>query len=132
MTTLAQSFVAAIVEDPVALAELRVHLDADGPALPSDAPLAYTVATLADSLGVSAKVVRGAIRRRELDAVKSGRRWLISTEAARAWTAGEHQPTTRPRRMENVKRARAGGPSLRAVLCDSPANHSPHNGKSGG
>lgn len=53
-------------------------------------------------------------------------------ESVRTWTAGKHQPTARPRRAESVKHSRVGGPSLRAVLCDPPANHHPHNGKNGG
>ena len=45
----------------------------------------YTVASLAEALGVSAKVVRGAIARGELDAVKRGGRWIIPAEAVDAW-----------------------------------------------
>jgi excisionase family DNA binding protein len=130
--TLAQSLVAAIAEDPAALGELRAILGDAVPAIPAHAPAAYTVATLAHDLGVSTKTVRGAIHRGELDAVKSGSRWLISAEAVRAWTDGERKPKARLRRTENVKRSRVEGPSLRAVLCDLPANDHPHNGKNGG
>lgn len=132
MTTVAQSIVAAIADDPVALVELRKAIGVAAPTALDTAPLAYTVATLADDLGVSTKVVRGAIQRGELKAVKRASRWLISAEAVHAWTDGKHQPTYRPRRTESVKRSRVGGPSLRAVLCDPPANHHPHNGKNGG
>ena len=45
----------------------------------------YTVASLAEALDVSAKVVRGAITRGELDAVKRGGRWIIPAEAVDAW-----------------------------------------------
>jgi excisionase family DNA binding protein len=131
MTTVAQSIVAAIADDPIALAELRTAIGVASPTTLDAAPLAYTVATLADDLGVSTKVVRGAIGRGELEAVKRGSRWLISVEAVRAWTAGERQPTVRPRRTEGMKRSRVGGPSLRAVLCDLPVNDHLHNSKRG-
>jgi excisionase family DNA binding protein len=130
--TLAQSLVVAIAEDPAALGELRAILGDIGPAIPAQAPAAYTVATLADDLGVSPKTVHGAIHRGELEAVKCGSRWLISAEAVRAWTDGERKPMARPRRTEGVKRSRVGGPSLRAVLCDLPATDHPHNGKNSG
>jgi excisionase family DNA binding protein len=124
--TLAQSIVAAIAEDPAALSELRAIVDTVRPPTRDAAPVAYTVATLADELGVSKKTVRGAIDRGELEAVKRGGRWLISAETVRAWVDGERLPTARPRRTESVKRSRASGPSLRAVLCDPPANRRPH------
>jgi excisionase family DNA binding protein len=47
---------------------------------------AYTVATLAASLGVTERVVRNAIARGELRAVKRGARWYIATDAVEAWT----------------------------------------------
>ena len=128
----AQSIVAAIAEDPVALAELRAVIDTASSIVSGDTPLAYTVSTLAADLGVSTKTVRGAISRGELKAVKRGSRWFISAEAVRAWTNGEWGPTARPQRTGASKRPRCDGPSLRAVLCDPPDNRHPHNGKDGG
>jgi excisionase family DNA binding protein len=46
---------------------------------------AYTVSSLAAELGVSAKAVRCAIARRELEAVKRGSRWIISADAVSEW-----------------------------------------------
>lgn len=78
---------------------------------------AYTVATLAAELGVSQKAIRCAIGRGELQGVKRGSRWIISSDAVTAWA------TALPRRR-SVSRRRAAsapktaGPSLRSVLCD--------------
>jgi excisionase family DNA binding protein len=130
--TLARSILSAIAEDPTALAELRAMVGTASPTVADAAPLAYTVATLADDLGVSPKTVRGAIHRGELGAVKRGSRWFISAEAVRAWTDRECKPTARLRRAEGVKRSRVGGPSLRTVLCDLPSNDHPHTSKKGG
>jgi len=47
---------------------------------------AYTVATLATALDVSERVVRNAIARGELRAVKRGSRWYIAPDAVEAWT----------------------------------------------
>ena len=84
---------------------------------------AYTVASLAAELGVSAKAVRCAIARHELQAVKRGSRWIISADAGSDWaTAAEahHATGRRPARLPAAPRA--AGPSLRSVLCeDSPA-----------
>jgi excisionase family DNA binding protein len=49
---------------------------------------AYTVATLAAALAVSQRVVRNAIARGELAAVKRGARWYIAADAVDAWTHG--------------------------------------------
>lgn len=46
---------------------------------------AYTVASLAAELGVSAKAIRCAIARHELQAVKRGARWIISADAVGEW-----------------------------------------------
>ena len=62
----------------------------------------YTVASLAEALGVSAKAVRGAIARGELDAVKRGGRWIIPAEAVDAWA---HPPAVAA--VTHVRRSRA-------------------------
>jgi excisionase family DNA binding protein len=75
-------------------------------------PIAYTIATLATSVGVSEKVVRGAIHRGELTATRRGSRYLISPAAARQW-AGPADPATRTSRG---LRKPAGGRPLREAL----------------
>jgi excisionase family DNA binding protein len=85
---------------------------------------AYTVASLAAELGVSAKAVRCAIARHELQAVNRGSRWMISADAVSEWaTASEAHYATGRRRPSPLRAApRPAGPSLRSVLCgESPA-----------
>jgi excisionase family DNA binding protein len=85
---LAVAVVEALAADPVASARLRALLGtAQTDPSPADAPV-YTVDSLAATLKVTAKVIRNAIARGELPAVKRGRRWIISGDAVRAWTAG--------------------------------------------
>jgi hypothetical protein len=52
---------------------------------PVPEPIAYTVDGLAHALGVSAKVVRGAIHRGDLQPARRAGRYLITADAARAW-----------------------------------------------
>lgn len=80
---------------------------------------AYTVSSLAAELGVSAKAVRCAIARHELQAVKRGSRWIISADAVSEWaTAPEAHPATARRRPAPLPPApKAAGPSLRFILC---------------
>jgi excisionase family DNA binding protein len=85
---LAVAVVEALAADPVASARLRALLATEqADPSPADEP-AYTVATLAATLDVTAKVIRKAIARGELPAVKRGRRWIISGDAVRTWAAG--------------------------------------------
>jgi excisionase family DNA binding protein len=85
----------------------------------ADDPIAYTIASLAESLGVSEKVVRGAIRRGELPAVRRGRRYIIALDDARAWA----QPDNSPHRAIRAQCARRGGRPLRDAFdqLDRPA-----------
>ena len=80
---------------------------------------AYTVASLAAELGVSAKAVRCAIARQELRAVKRGSRWIISADAVSEWASGPqaHYSTARRRPAPPPQAPKAAGPSLRSVLC---------------
>lgn len=80
---------------------------------------AYTVASLASELGVSAKAVRCAIARHELQAVKRGSRWIISADAVREWASAPeaHHATARRRPASLPSTPKAAGPSLRSVLC---------------
>jgi hypothetical protein len=79
---------------------------------------AYTVASLAAEIGVSAKAIRCAIMRRELQAVKRGSRWIISADAVAEWASAPetHQATARRRPTPLPPAPKAAGPSLRSVL----------------
>lgn len=80
---------------------------------PEPQPVAFTIATLAAELGVSPKTIRGAIHRGELAATRRGSRYLIATDAARAWaTPSPARPTRRGARAP----ARAGQGPLAAAL----------------
>ncbi|QEC46174.1 helix-turn-helix domain-containing protein [Baekduia soli] len=80
---------------------------------------AYTVAALAESLGLSPKAVRNAIGRGELRARKRGARWLITTDAVAKWL--EVSPAPAPPRgtsdgpRPHRRRSRAIGPMTRAL-----------------
>ena len=78
--------VAAMIEalrlDREAIEVLRDVLEIPEPAA---AAQWRTVATLAAELQVSEKVIRNAIARGELEAVKRGNRWFISDEARERW-----------------------------------------------
>lgn len=80
---------------------------------------AYTVASLAAELGVSAKAVRCAITRRELHAVKRGSRWIISADAVSQWASAPeaHRANARRRPAPRFPAPKAAGPSLRSILC---------------
>jgi excisionase family DNA binding protein len=78
----AAKLLSQIASDPDALAALRRLV---GAGTDRAAP-AYTVATLAAALEVTERVVRNAIARGKLRAVKRGARWYIATDAVEAWT----------------------------------------------
>lgn len=84
-----------IASDPSVLDELRaLLLDAAPEGVP-----AYTVATLASAFGVTERVVRNAIGRGELAAVKRGARWLIPSDAVDAWAHGDGDVSRKTRRF---------------------------------
>jgi excisionase family DNA binding protein len=85
---LAVAVVEALAADPAASARLHALLATQPTDPPPADPPAYTVDSLAAALNVTARVIRNAIARGELAAVKRGRRWIISGGAVRAWTAG--------------------------------------------
>lgn len=62
----------------------------------------YTTGTLAAQLGVTTKVITGAIRRGELEATRRGRRWMIAAAAVDAWL----NPSARPGRRDASPRRR--------------------------
>jgi excisionase family DNA binding protein len=73
--------------------------------------IAYTVATLADELGLSQRAIRGAIERGELPAVKRGGRWLIDAVAVAVWV----QPAPTPTPVVAPPRARRRASSRRTL-----------------
>lgn len=102
----------ALADDPACLEKLHQLLGSvvDDTAL--QAPPAYTVAGLAQALGVTCRVVRNAITRGELPAVKRGGRWYVAADAVAAWTTAE---TLLPRRRPRSARSAARQP-LRDTL----------------
>lgn len=109
---LAEVIVNALADDPACLEQLRELL---GPAQDNtalSAPPAYTVAGLAQALGVTCRVVRNAIARGELPAVKRGGRWYVAAESVAAWTTAE---TALPLRRTRAARSAARRP-LRDTL----------------
>lgn len=82
MNALAAAVLDALREDPGAVACLRELV---GVRAASDETPWYTVRTLASELGVSEKVVRNAIARGELEAVKRGGRWYVERDAVQRW-----------------------------------------------
>jgi len=96
---LAVAVVEALAADPAASVRLRALLAGEqADHLPAEPP-AYTVDSLAAELKVTAKVIRNAIARGELPAVKRGRRWIISADAVRAWSAGAEDAVPGRRRV---------------------------------
>jgi excisionase family DNA binding protein len=109
----AAELLSRIASDPEALALLRRLVDADT----DRAVPAYTVATLAAALGVTERVVRNAIARGELRAVKRGARWLIATDAVDTWTRDGDDV---PRRTRRVVRDRCPLAASFAQIDDRP------------
>lgn len=102
---LAEVIVNALADDPVCLEKLRELLGATQDDTALGAPPAYTVAGLAQALGVTCRVVRNAIARGELPAVKRGGRWYVAAEAVVVWTAAEEVlPLHRPRAARSAAR----------------------------
>ncbi len=123
MSELARAIVAAIAKDPDALEQLRELLrdDADHQ-MHQLMRAAFTVQTLAAELGLSAKAIRAAIGRGELQAVKRGRGYVISAEAVAAWTTPAAAPARRRQTPRKLPAPAAAGPSLRAVFSELEAS----------
>ena len=90
------------------LGALLARIDASDP--PSAEPPAYTAESLGAAIGVSAKSVRNAIARGELQAVKRGGRWIVRADAVDAWL--QTPRPAHPRRRGPRSQARP----LRAAL----------------
>lgn len=110
---LAEVIVNALADDPVCLEQLRELLGPAQDDTEPQPPPAYTVAGLAQALGVTCRVVRNAIARGELPAVKRGGRWYVAAESVVAWTTAEAVPPAR--------RPRAARSTLRRPLRDTLA-----------
>jgi excisionase family DNA binding protein len=102
-----QALAAALIEilaaSPAAMAHLLELLESQRPISRDTATPAYTVVSLAELLHVSPKVVRGAISRGELSAVKRGSRWIISADAVSRWA--ELDEAARPARRRRGRPA---------------------------
>jgi excisionase family DNA binding protein len=82
---LAAALIELLAASPAAMARLLELLESQRPTSRDGGTPAYTVGSLAELLHVSPKVVRGAISRGELSAVKRGSRWIISADAVSRW-----------------------------------------------
>jgi excisionase family DNA binding protein len=102
---LARLLIEAVAADPVAIARLRELIVT--PPDPNPRPIAYTVASLAEALHVSPRVVRGAIARGELAAIKRGGRYIIAAGAVDDWVnaAADGRRVTRGRRQGPLRAA---------------------------
>lgn len=114
-SVLAAALVDALAADPEAIAQLRRLLVADTRVASAPEPAVHTVSSLAAVLGVSARVVRGAIVRGELAAAKRGGRYIISARAVDVWAAGDQRDTSSESRNGRTRAARSRGP-LRTAL----------------
>jgi excisionase family DNA binding protein len=116
--SLAHHIVAAIADDPSAVAALRSILseaDTSSTRASEAPPPAYTVASLAKSLCVSEKTVRGWIMRGELIATKRSGRYLISRDAVTAFAAPR---VSNRRRYRPDRRVPARTGPLRTALAE--------------
>ena len=102
MTNLARALLAELDDDPAALAELRRLL--------SPTPAVYSPQTLAAELGITARAVRAAIERGDLQARRSGRGYVIGAEAVAAWTSSPaRRRHSAPARASRTMRDAIGG-----------------------
>jgi excisionase family DNA binding protein len=114
--TLASVLVDSLDDETLALLARRLTPHLGQPAQATVSSVAYTVASLASELGVSAKTIRCAIARQELRAVKRGARWIISSQAVAEWVSTQDEQQANRRRRESAPKA--AGPLLRSVLCE--------------
>jgi excisionase family DNA binding protein len=89
VSDLLPALLAELRDDPAALAELRTLLAAG--------PSVYTPRTLAAELGVTPRAVRAAIERGDLEARRSGRGYVIGSEAVAAWAGARAPQRSSPR-----------------------------------
>jgi excisionase family DNA binding protein len=104
VTELGRALLDELGSDPAALTELR--------RLIGHTTVIYTPATLAAELGVTARAIRAAIERGDLEARRSGRGYVIGAEAVAEWArpAGTRRGarrSSRPRTMRDALRLTA-------------------------
>lgn len=85
---LADGVLAALLANPESLRRLQEALRDTGELDAGMLAPAYTVDSLAAVLAVTPRVVRNAVTRGELRAVKRGGRWLIPADAVIEWAHG--------------------------------------------
>jgi hypothetical protein len=111
---LAAALVELLAANPAALARLRELVQ---PRVSTPSPALYTSTSLAKTIDVSPKAIRGAISRGELVATKRGGRWIISADAVQAWARSDRSgPRRRSVRTESRPLANA------LTLFDTGAN----------
>src|SRR5262249_52982350 len=71
-------------------------------------PIAYTVATLAQEVGLSPRVIRAEIHTGKLRAVRHGRHYLIAASAVEAW-ASPTQASSAPANRRHPRTPRRSG-----------------------
>ena len=114
----ARAIVTALAADPEALDHLRrLGVETHGRGNQEGTSAAYTVVGLAHALGVTARVVRNAIARGELPAVKRGGRWYMAADAVAAWTHEEPSARAAPRRPSAPATSAADARHPRAPVC---------------
>jgi excisionase family DNA binding protein len=99
VTELGRALLDELGSDPAALAELR--------RLIGHTTAIYTPATLAAELGVTARAIRAAIERGDLEARRSGRGYVIGAEAVAEWARRGARRSSRPRTMRDALRLTA-------------------------
>ena len=119
-----QALAAALIEllasSPSAMARLVELLEDRGLIHTEPTTPVYTVASLAEALGVSPRWCAAPSRRGELAAVKRGGRWIIPAEAVRrvGAIAGGSRPSTRVRqsRTKSIVRSAPRSRSCRGRI----------------
>jgi excisionase family DNA binding protein len=105
---LALALVAALDDRALDALADRLRPRLRGDTTPEPRPIAYTVATLADEVGLSQRAVRAAIHRGELQASLRGRSYLITASAVEAWAAPSDRAASARRESPSRKPRRRG------------------------
>ncbi len=114
LLSLARALLDEIAADPAARERLRELVGDSRPDPFTNTTAAFTVATLAGELGRSERSIRAAIARGELEAVKRGRGWLVTSDAVERWASASAPRGQRPRGSRSIRRG-GKGPMSRAL-----------------